>query len=461
MPNAAYAPIPNPQDAVEAAERHMEDAFDLSDDEDDAQQETRPMIAARAASPEPASPPIANDNNTYNFEDWTLPPPGEPPRPSPFAYANNIFNNTNGVVGTPVARPPDPRGGWLKQRLRGILPARLTGQSQSRTMGSGLGNDGVFANVTAKPIAPSTANEQSRAEQGTSTIHVAPEFEQKDAPPTYAEAQQDAVPPYWDTTVLAPAGSGDELIVEGFPPGHVFSFVTSFFISFSFQFIGFMLTTIMATSHAAKFGSRAGLGITLVQYGLYLRSNEARLAQADVNGWPTGSAPRPAFTSSTETDDLYATKTPDGPGDYPEVPSLANGDYPLPPELTLAADWLSFFLMTVGWLLFLTSLLGFWRVKKWERSLRQSSVRVSPSDLETPGFSLMREGASRDFRRLFARLPQEDSSRAQAQEPELPPQHPLSRDPEPPMDPETRRRYEAALQLDRQIERELRRAGLL
>ena len=239
MPNAAYAPIPNPQDAVDAAERHMEDAFDISDDEDDdVQHETRPMIAARDTSPEPASPLVAHDNNSYNFEDYALPPPGEPPRPSPFAYADNIFNNTNGVVGTPVIAPQGPRGGWVQQRLRGLLPARFTGETPSRIVGSGLSNDGVFANVTAKPVAPSTANEQSRAEQGSSTVHVAPEFEQKDVPPTYAEAQQDAVPPYWDTTVLAPAGAGDELIVEGFPPGHVFSFVTSFFISFSFQFIG-------------------------------------------------------------------------------------------------------------------------------------------------------------------------------------------------------------------------------
>jgi hypothetical protein len=109
--------------------------------------------------------------------------------------------------------------------------------SQQRTIGGGNGNDGVFANVTAKPTA-SAANDLSRAEQGSSNAHIVPEFEQKDVPPTYADAQMDAVPPYWDTTVLTPAGAGDDLMVEGFPPGHVFSFITSFFISFSFQFIG-------------------------------------------------------------------------------------------------------------------------------------------------------------------------------------------------------------------------------
>jgi hypothetical protein len=38
----------------------------------------------------------------------------------------------------------------------------------------------------------------------------------------------------------------------------------------SFQFVGFLLTTLLSTSHAAKNGSRAGLGVTLIQYGLYL-----------------------------------------------------------------------------------------------------------------------------------------------------------------------------------------------
>ncbi|KAG8846192.1 hypothetical protein FRB91_001082 [Serendipita sp. 411] len=243
----------------------------------------------------------------------------------------------------------------------------------------------------------------------------------------------------------------------------------------------------MATTHAGKFGSRAGLGITLVQFGLYLRGNGRDLAAAsnnnNVNGWPTGVDPHPTFSSAQEADDYYANKTvePTPPAaDFPEVPSLSSGDYALPSEVTLAADWLSFFLMTVGWLLFLTSLLGFWRVKRWERSLRMSSssgsssgsmLRVIPPEVERPTFTALRDGVSRDFRRIFARMPHEteqflppnssSSRERRGHSDELPPQHPLSRSPEPPMDPETRRRYEAAIQIDRQIETELRRAGLL
>ncbi|KAG8865006.1 hypothetical protein FRC20_009992 [Serendipita sp. 405] len=505
MPNRGYAPIPSPQEAAEDAERQMEDAFDISDDEgdhqdhdhDDSSAETQPMIPAAARSPtSPTTDHHHNtDRSTYNFEyDYTMPPPGNPPPPSALAYEDNVFGNSNGILASSsnVARP-NTRGGWLQRNLGslGLVPARWTGRAadRGRPIGGGTNNDGVFANVSAKPTTtnsrPNGIGDLNSAEQGGSSsgAHIVPEFAQKDTPPSYAEAQMDAVPPYWDTTVLAPAGAGDELIVEGLPPGHVFAFVTSFFISFSFQFIGFMLTSIMATTHAGKFGSRAGLGITLVQFGLYLRGNGRDLAAAsnNVNGWPSGVDPHPTFSSAQEADDYYANKTIEPtptPPDFPEVPSLSSGDYALPSEVTLAADWLSFFLMTVGWLLFLTSLLGFWRVKRWERSLRMSSssgsnsgsmLRVIPPEVERPTFTALRDGVSRDFRRIFARMPHEteqflpnsNSRERRGHSDELPPQHPLSRSPEPPMDPETRRRYEAAVQIDRQIETELRRAGLL
>lgn len=245
MPSrAAYAPLPSAHETAEAAERQMEDAFDLSDDEDDDHgrpEETRPMIpAASATARGPASPSDDHSpsNNLYNFEyDYTMPPPGSPPRPSALAIPGNIFGNTNGYlpVAEEVIRPAPARDGWVRRNL-----GRLFSQESDtrRPIGGGTNNDGVFANVVAKPTAPSTTNNLSNAEEGSSNVHVAPEFEQKDAPPTYADAQQDAVPPYWDTTVLAPANMGDELIIEGMAPGHVFSFITSFFISFSFQFIG-------------------------------------------------------------------------------------------------------------------------------------------------------------------------------------------------------------------------------
>jgi len=36
-------------------------------------------------------------------------------------------------------------------------------------------------------------------------------------------------------------------------------------------------------------------------------------------------------------------------------------------------EWLSFFLMSAGWFILITSFLGYWRVKRWERGIRQAS----------------------------------------------------------------------------------------
>lgn len=464
----------------------MEDAFDISDDDEDdysgRPEERRPMIPASASSPAPAQSSNGQDhsqNNLYNFEyDYTMPPPGSPPRPSALAIPDNIFGNTNGYipVETQVPDPPASRRNWFQRTLAPILPSSFSQSGQRRPIGGGSNNDGVFANVVAKPTVPRTT-ELNQAEQGSSNVHVAPEFEQKDAPPTYHEAQQDAVPPYWDTTVLAPANMGDELIIEGMAPGHVFSFITSFFISFSFQFIGmsvrlchprhtlltclvsgFMLTSILAATHAAKFGSRAGLGITLVQYGFYLRSNlrEAQLeiAEANVNGWPAGTEPHPTFTSAEEADAYYSSKGAVAPTGLPEIPSLGSSDYGIPQEVTVATDWLSFFLMTVGWLVFLTSLLGFWRVKRWERSIRQSQTPGAvggASDLERPMIRALRENPFRDMSRMFARLPSQQQQQQSGTTSGAPP---TRSEPErehtpppssPPMDPESRQRYDAAI----------------
>jgi hypothetical protein len=41
-------------------------------------------------------------------------------------------------------------------------------------------------------------------------------------------------------------------------------------------------------------------------------------------------------------------------------------------DASATAEWLSFFLMTVGWFILLTSVLAFWRVKRWERGILAS-----------------------------------------------------------------------------------------
>ncbi|KAI9495725.1 hypothetical protein BDB00DRAFT_813257 [Zychaea mexicana] len=113
-------------------------------------------------------------------------------------------------------------------------------------------NDGVFSNMSAKPDREGNKLDET--------------------PPAYEDAAADATPPYWQTTIIAPPGMGDIILVESMPVGNLFNFAWNLLVSASFQFVGFMLTYLLHTSHAAKQGSRAGLGITFVQYGFYIRS---------------------------------------------------------------------------------------------------------------------------------------------------------------------------------------------
>lgn len=95
----------------------------------------------------------------------------------------------------------------------------------------GLGNDGVFANLSAKPGPPSVPGLTG--------------CDKEDALPTYDAAALDAAPPYWDTTVTLPGGVGgygmlgpDDVLVDGLVVGNLFGFAWNLLVSMSFQFIG-------------------------------------------------------------------------------------------------------------------------------------------------------------------------------------------------------------------------------
>jgi hypothetical protein len=175
---ARYAPIPH---AVidHDAELEMNAAFaDSGDDDSDSDDdlETKPLHPlargrARSHSPSPVrGGPAASSSSAaaagtsalpgaYDFEavDYDLPPPGSPP-PATQAFANN-WGNSNGVVPDGVDTYRAPRRGWLGRTAAAILPAhyvsRIPGVGSSRPsgpVGGGNQNDGVFANVTAKPV---------------------------------------------------------------------------------------------------------------------------------------------------------------------------------------------------------------------------------------------------------------------------------------------------------------------
>ncbi|KAK7051582.1 hypothetical protein VNI00_004561 [Paramarasmius palmivorus] len=319
----------------------------------------------------------------YDFEkdyDYDHPPPGSPPGPSAFALPND-HGNSNGLLPASPVRPQlqgssqGGRRGFFRKVVGAILPthyARIPtedqGSGRRMAIGGGVDNDGVFANVMAKPQPAQVI------EMPDGNVHLVPEDVQKEAPPSYQSAQADAVPSYFETTIVAPGGAGDpgsDMIIEDLPSGSVLVFVINMLLSFFFQFIGFLLTFLLHTSHAGKYGSRAGLGLTLIQYGYYSRSLNLEYGpQPGDYSDATGSGGFPDQMTGMEP---TTTLT----GESPVVTLSWNGTrtyetqefmQPIP-----ARDWLSFLLMTIGWFLLLTSFVGFWRVKRWESSIRKSA----------------------------------------------------------------------------------------
>lgn len=387
---AGYSALPNPR--TNPDEDEMEAAFETSDDEDDRDEhaaERRPLnptqddrevtvAIVNGHKRTPSAMPAA-----YDFEnvDYDFPPPGSPP-PFDRALPNNSLGNSNGIV--PAGPVPRPSAAFSRRRglswVTRILPAgvsqrlnRNSEMSRRTVIGS---RDGVFSNVTAKPT---VANQIRPGDE----IYVSPEDAQKESPPSYASAQADAVPPYWETTIHAPTSLSPgmmvpgELPIDGLATGTLFSFLWNMLVSISFQFVGFLLTYLLHTTHAAKLGARAGLGLTLVQYGFALRTGGSNYdSDGDGDNSPVVD-PIPSFNTAAEADAWFATHPNATTWDSSSesVKSIAGSG---------STEWLAFLLMTFGWFILLSSLLSYWRIKRLERSILLSHEQHPDRPAEIP-----------------------------------------------------------------------------
>jgi hypothetical protein len=160
-----YTPLPNPQtdpllnDEMEAAFEEEDDEGDMNDEH----AESRPLNpSASYPSPSPVSrTPTPGIYDFENFDYASLPPPGSPPSPSSTALPNNI-GNSNGLIPSPsdVSHIDEPRSSWFRRTARAVLPSSLAQRFHldhepiPTVVGGGTNNDGVFANVTAKPSRP-------------------------------------------------------------------------------------------------------------------------------------------------------------------------------------------------------------------------------------------------------------------------------------------------------------------
>lgn len=327
-------------------------------------------------------------------------------------------------------------GRFVGMRVPGATYASLSTQDDAvqatrrRIMGSGISQDGVFANLNAKP-------ERRRRRADGEDRGDDDDLVEDTLPPTYETAAADTAPPYWETTIiggpgglhpLAPGGMGwtpggahvgaiEDLIVDGLPVGNFFGFAWNLLVSMSFQFVGFLLTYLLHTTHAARCGSRAGLGITLVQYGFYLRTRaiqivDGKLPDDGLSGLPGDSGSQggqqggpwwmypnqPADDSDSHTEAARsfisrgfsfvarqvteATASASVGGNATMAEALANDTNPPvtnAQDLGASTEWLAYILMALGWFILFSSLLSYWRVHRWGKQLVDAARRDAES----------------------------------------------------------------------------------
>ncbi|KAH8201712.1 hypothetical protein TruAng_004150 [Truncatella angustata] len=253
-------------------------------------------------------------------------------------------------VSTRSATPERPSAPERQTAQRPDAPGGSNAQPSSRIYGGGMQSDGVFSNMMARPA------------RGEKVV--------EEQPPTYEQAAADSAPPYWETTILAPGlGGPDEVYIDGMPVGSIFSFIWNGMISMSFQLVGFLLTYLLHSTHAAKNGSRAGLGITLIQYGFYMKGT----SNSDgMTGAPTDGYAQPPDPNSHDFD--------------PNAVNSASGDGSSLSDIA-SSEWVAYILMIVGWFILIRSVSDYIRARRHEQLVLQGPDRHIPIviDSEDPG----------------------------------------------------------------------------
>lgn len=163
-----YVQLPNPRSAQPDRDDELEAAFDYSEDEEDDRNisESRPLNTSSTQNT--VAPTIRKTSQpqvlsgTYDFEnsDYDYPPPGSPPGPSATALPNSHGNSNGEIPSFHTISNPQPSQSWFRRGVVAILPDTvvdrlgLGSQRPQHAVGGGINNDGVFANITAKPTAP-------------------------------------------------------------------------------------------------------------------------------------------------------------------------------------------------------------------------------------------------------------------------------------------------------------------
>ncbi len=147
-------------------------------------------------------------------------------------------------------------------------------------------------------------------------------------------------------------------------------------ISMSFHLVGFLLTYLLHTTHAAKNGSKAGLGITLVQYGFSMRGDYSKDKSPDSGGGAGAGAdfvPPPSDPNSHVFDPNTGS---DAMGFVAEAASSSGGGGGGGGLSSLrATDWFAYALMIVGWFILIRAISEYLKARRHEQLVLQSPAR--------------------------------------------------------------------------------------
>lgn len=145
----------------------------------------------------------------------------------------------------------------------------------------------------------------------------------------------------------------------------------------SFQLVGFLLTYLLHTTHAAKNGSKAGLGITLVQYGFYMKGSKGSLGGGGEGSNDGPSSGPPSDANSHDFDP--SAMTGNAALAVAAMADASNGNSSPSSRAALSSittgDWLAYVLMVVGWFILIRAVSNFLRARRHEQLVLQSPDR--------------------------------------------------------------------------------------
>ncbi|KAI8320832.1 hypothetical protein GQ54DRAFT_200747 [Martensiomyces pterosporus] len=240
-----------------------------------------------------------------------------------------------GVSTQGAGRAADTRTSTEQQQQQQPSAAATEAGASATTVTVPNTTDGVFANMSAKP-----------------DLYLGYDDKVPNEPlPTYQDIygpQSNAAPAYFEPAVIS-IGDEEELLVEGLPVGSVGVFMVNLIVSTAFQIVGYMLTFLLHSSHAAKNGSLAGLGITFFNFGFYIRTHLGQNIFEDV----PGGSPNQGRGSGRDQS---------GSGD----------DAPYDMDTPLDNAYFAYLLMIIGAAIFLKAVFDYVRVRRLQTIIESS-----------------------------------------------------------------------------------------